>query len=34
MVKFEFIQNIVLNEKGKLNAPGSTQNCWAPFINN
>ena len=29
--KFEFIQNIVLEEKGKLNAPGSTQNCWAPF---
>ncbi len=29
--KFEFIQNIKLNEKGKLNAPGSTQNCWAPF---
>ena len=29
--KFEFIQTIKLNEKGKLNAPGSTQNCWAPF---
>ncbi|WP_428026607.1 class 1 fructose-bisphosphatase [Arcobacter sp.] len=29
--KFEFIQDIKLNEKGKLNAPGSTQNCWAPF---
>ncbi len=29
--EFKFIQNIVLNEKGKLNAPGSTQNCWAPF---
>ncbi|WP_419769651.1 MAG: class 1 fructose-bisphosphatase [Candidatus Marinarcus sp.] len=29
--KFEFIQTIALNEKGKLNAPGSTQNCWAPF---
>ena len=28
--KFEFIQNIVLKEKGNLNAPGSTQNCWAP----
>jgi len=26
--KFEFIQNIVLNEKGKLKAPGSTQSCW------
>ncbi|WP_419764781.1 MAG: class 1 fructose-bisphosphatase [Arcobacter sp.] len=29
--KFKFIQDIKLNEKGKLNAPGSTQNCWAPF---
>lgn len=29
--KFKFIQEIKLNEKGKLNAPGSTQNCWAPF---
>ena len=29
--EFKFIQNIKLNEKGKLNAPGSTQNCWAPF---
>jgi len=29
--KFNFIQEIKLNEKGKLNAPGSTQNCWAPF---
>jgi len=28
--KFEFIQNIVLGEKGKLKAPGSTQSCWAP----
>lgn len=28
--KFNFIQNIVLNEKGKIKAPGSTQNCWAP----
>ena len=28
--KFEFIQNIVLNQKGNLKAPGSTQNCWAP----
>lgn len=28
--KFEFIQNIVLKEKGNLKAPGSTQNCWAP----
>lgn len=29
--KFEFIQTIKLNEKGKLNAPGSTQNCWASY---
>lgn len=29
--EFKFIQNIELNEKGKLNAPGSTQNCWEPF---
>ncbi len=29
--EFKFMQNIKLNEKGKLNAPGSTQNCWAPF---
>lgn len=29
--EFKFIQNINLDEKGKLNAPGSTQNCWAPF---
>ena len=29
--EFKFIQNIKLNEKGKLNAPGSTQNGWAPF---
>ncbi|MFY9075838.1 class 1 fructose-bisphosphatase [Malaciobacter mytili] len=29
--EFKFIQNIKLNEKGKLTAPGSTQNCWAPF---
>lgn len=28
--KFEFIQNIVLKQKGNLKAPGSTQNCWAP----
>lgn len=28
--KFNFIQNIVLNEKGNIKAPGSTQNCWAP----
>lgn len=29
--KFKFIQNIKLNEKGKLNAPGSTQNCWSSY---
>ncbi|RXJ82662.1 class 1 fructose-bisphosphatase [Arcobacter sp. F2176] len=29
--EFKFIQDIKLNDKGKLNAPGSTQNCWAPF---
>ena len=28
--KFEFIQNIVLKQKGNLKAPGSSQNCWAP----
>ena len=28
--KFEFIQNIVLKQKGNLKAPGSTQSCWAP----
>ena len=28
---FEYIQDIVLNEKGKLNAPGSTQSEWAPY---
>lgn len=28
--KFEFIQNIVLKEKGNLKAPGSTQSCWTP----
>jgi len=29
--EFKFIQEIKLNEKGNLNAPGSTQNCWAPY---
>ncbi len=29
--KFEFIQTLSLDEKGKLNAPGSTQNCWQPY---
>lgn len=28
--KFEYIQDIVLKEKGNLKAPGSTQSCWAP----
>ena len=28
--KFEFIQNIVLKQKGNLKAPGSTQSAWAP----
>lgn len=28
--KFEFIQDIVLKQKGNLKAPGSTQSCWAP----
>lgn len=27
--EFKYIQDIKLNEKGNLNAPGSTQNCWA-----
>ena len=27
--KFEFMHTIVLNEKGNLKAPGSTQNCWS-----
>ena len=29
--EFKFIQNITLNEKGKLNAPGTTQNCWRAY---
>ncbi len=29
--EFKYIQDIKLNEKGNLNAPGSTQNCWAPY---
>ena len=29
--EFKFVKNIRLNEKGKLNAPGSTQSCWTPF---
>lgn len=29
--EFEFVKHIQLNEKGKINAPGGTQQCWAPF---
>jgi len=29
--EFKFIQNIKLNEKGKLNAPGATQKCWTSY---
>ena len=29
--EFEFVKHIRLNEKGKINAPGGTQQCWAPF---
>jgi fructose-1,6-bisphosphatase I len=28
--RFDFIQTIVLKEKGNLKAPGSTQSCWTP----
>ena len=28
--EFVYIKDIVLKEKGKLNAPGSTQMCWEP----
>ena len=28
--EFVFLKDIVLKEKGKLNAPGSTQMCWEP----
>lgn len=28
--EFVYIQDIILKEKGKLNAPGSTQMCWEP----
>lgn len=28
---FKFVKNILLNEKGILNAPGSTQSCWYPY---
>ena len=27
--KFEYIQDIVLKQKGNLKAPGSTQSCWS-----
>lgn len=29
--EFKYIQDISLNEKGKLQAPGSTQQCWYPY---
>jgi len=29
--EFEFVKEIRLNEKGKLNAPGGTQQHWAPY---
>ena len=29
--EFDFIQDLKLNEKGNINASGSTQNCWAPY---
>jgi fructose-1,6-bisphosphatase I len=29
--EFIFIQDIKLNQKGKLQAPGSTQKCWLPY---
>lgn len=29
--EFEFVKEIRLSEKGKLNAPGGTQQNWAPF---
>lgn len=29
--EFEFVKHIHLNEKGKINAPGGTQQFWAPF---
>jgi len=28
--EFIYLKDIILNEKGKLNAPGSTQMCWEP----
>ena len=29
--EFNYIQDIKLNQKGKLQAPGSTQSCWLPY---
>lgn len=29
--EFKYIQDIKLDEKGKLQAPGSTQQCWYPY---
>ncbi len=29
--KFKYIQDIKLNQKGNINAPGSTQNYWSPY---
>ncbi|MFA5214474.1 class 1 fructose-bisphosphatase [Sulfuricurvum sp.] len=29
--EFEFVKHIQLNEKGKINAPGGTQQFWAPY---
>lgn len=29
--EFEFVKHIHLNEKGKINAPGGTQQFWAPY---
>jgi fructose-1,6-bisphosphatase I len=29
--KFKFIQDIKLNQKGKLQSPGSTQEFWSPY---
>jgi fructose-1,6-bisphosphatase I len=29
--EFTYIQDIKLDEKGKLQAPGSTQQCWYPY---
>lgn len=30
-IEFEFVKEIRLNEKGKLNAPGGTQQNWKPY---